>query len=1101
LGSQQFNTALRKLLNIRQEEAWYVKTLFLHHFFQGIGVALFFTMANALFLSQYDIKNLPLVYMVSAVALMITGRVYSWTEQRVELKTLLPSVVVLLFASVILLRIGLGVFDFIWLAFLLMVWHRVIYLLSNIQFWGLSSQIFDVRQGKRLFGLISAGDVPAKLLGYLSVSVFVPYIGIENLAVIAGGAFLISMIFLQQLLNRTGTLEEEEEVTTFNKHHESPEHFLVRFFGNEFILVLAGLSFMAMIAMTFVDYFFLSEVKKTFTSDVELAYFLGLFFGLGKGVTIITKLFFSGRLIDQLGAKRSLLILPLLLLVVSLGVVVVNITPGGHLTLLWLFGIMMLVVDIFHYTLHEPVFLALFQPLNSHLRLLGHRVVKGLVNPVGLGIAGFALYAIYNIYQGVNLTVINYSLLVLLGGWIALVFLANRKYLDVLRDAVKKHFLHGTELSIRDKTTLTILRNKLSSDYPEEVIYAVELLDKFDAPDFQDIVIWLLNHPSDEVKQYALGKIEDNVISQAREQTLAIAHGHDDTMGREAAIKAYCQLDDEEAVEQMQHYLESNNPELRRGAITGLMKTGGVEAMVLAGQELLNLINSEDANDKALAAEIIGNLQISKFYKPLLNFYQDDDREVRERAIKASGYLNNRKLLPYLVNFLSDNQLHDEAIRSLARFKDEALNMLEQDVQQDVITNPVKLVRIAHLCRHTGVPKAMEILFELMQKPHARVRDEAINALRMSDYVATGSKAEKVQEVIDREIEFCYGLHHIQSVLPERNRFNLLQKALLTEIRLAKSRLFDLKTLLYDRSTLIKAREGLLNETGHTANALEILDNLLPKMMMHKLLPLYDNLTYEERMGNIYKHFAPHSHEVNDQIKEILTKGEQRYNQWTIATAINAVPALDHLSTLDHAVAYLNVDYPILQQTAKKAIKDFHRPYEEVLGDYTNLTTNQKRSAMEILNQKNHTLLEIEKVVILKSTSIFTESPENILVDLASIVHEARVEEGEQIFQKGDVGYCMYIIYDGEVNIHDGDHVFATFQNRDFFGELSLLDPEPRSASATAKKDSLLLRLDQEAFYELMTDRTEVARGILKILCRRIRKQNEELTGQLDHSC
>jgi CRP-like cAMP-binding protein len=87
----------------------------------------------------------------------------------------------------------------------------------------------------------------------------------------------------------------------------------------------------------------------------------------------------------------------------------------------------------------------------------------------------------------------------------------------------------------------------------------------------------------------------------------------------------------------------------------------------------------------------------------------------------------------------------------------------------------------------------------------------------------------------------------------------------------------------------------------------------------------------------------------------------------------------------------------------------------------------------------------------------------------------------------------MFIIYSGSVKVHDGDLTFAILKSRDFFGELSLLDTEPRSASVTALEDSLLLRIDQQAFYEIMSDRSEVIREIMKILCRRLRKQNQEV--------
>jgi CRP-like cAMP-binding protein len=60
---------------------------------------------------------------------------------------------------------------------------------------------------------------------------------------------------------------------------------------------------------------------------------------------------------------------------------------------------------------------------------------------------------------------------------------------------------------------------------------------------------------------------------------------------------------------------------------------------------------------------------------------------------------------------------------------------------------------------------------------------------------------------------------------------------------------------------------------------------------------------------------------------------------------------------------------------------------------------------------------------------------------------------------------------------------------RDVFGEMALLDPEPRSATVTAVEDTALLRLDQASFQELLEERSEVARSIIKVLTRRLRER------------
>jgi CRP-like cAMP-binding protein len=146
----------------------------------------------------------------------------------------------------------------------------------------------------------------------------------------------------------------------------------------------------------------------------------------------------------------------------------------------------------------------------------------------------------------------------------------------------------------------------------------------------------------------------------------------------------------------------------------------------------------------------------------------------------------------------------------------------------------------------------------------------------------------------------------------------------------------------------------------------------------------------------------------------------------------------------------------------------------------------------------NAKLLTIEKVMALKTTGLFRETAEDLLVDIAFILKENHFKKDELIVQKNEVGTCMFIIYSGSVKVHDGEHILATLNSRDFFGELSLLDAEPRSASVTALEDSLLLRIDQHAFYEIMADRMEVIREIMKILCSRLRHQNQEVARLSD---
>ena len=141
-------------------------------------------------------------------------------------------------------------------------------------------------------------------------------------------------------------------------------------------------------------------------------------------------------------------------------------------------------------------------------------------------------------------------------------------------------------------------------------------------------------------------------------------------------------------------------------------------------------------------------------------------------------------------------------------------------------------------------------------------------------------------------------------------------------------------------------------------------------------------------------------------------------------------------------------------------------------------------------------LLLIEKVLVLKSLNLFKDTPENVLADLAPLMKEIQYEQGTEIFKEGEIGDCMYIIQQGNIKIHKGNTTLAILKEKEVFGELSLLDADTRSASATAETDCILYKIDQEPFYELMDERPEVAKGFIKILCQRLRTMNEKSRQQ-----
>jgi CRP-like cAMP-binding protein len=137
--------------------------------------------------------------------------------------------------------------------------------------------------------------------------------------------------------------------------------------------------------------------------------------------------------------------------------------------------------------------------------------------------------------------------------------------------------------------------------------------------------------------------------------------------------------------------------------------------------------------------------------------------------------------------------------------------------------------------------------------------------------------------------------------------------------------------------------------------------------------------------------------------------------------------------------------------------------------------------------QHEDELALIEKVIILKTVSIFADTPDNVLSDIAAMTEETFLHKNETLFRKGDVGTAMYIVVSGRVQVHDGPRVIAELGERALIGEMAVLSSEPRTASVTAMTDTLLLSLTQTSSFELMWDQNKIVRGIIRVLIQRLR--------------
>ena len=128
--------------------------------------------------------------------------------------------------------------------------------------------------------------------------------------------------------------------------------------------------------------------------------------------------------------------------------------------------------------------------------------------------------------------------------------------------------------------------------------------------------------------------------------------------------------------------------------------------------------------------------------------------------------------------------------------------------------------------------------------------------------------------------------------------------------------------------------------------------------------------------------------------------------------------------------------------------------------------------------------------------SLFQKAEALVLEHLTKKIMFTSYSTGQTIINKGDVGNTMYLIFSGELKVHDGEHRVATLKQGEFFGELSLLDSEPRSMSVTADDESVLGTITRSDFYEVLKEYPEMMKDIIAALNNRLRSQNEVLISE-----
>ncbi len=125
-----------------------------------------------------------------------------------------------------------------------------------------------------------------------------------------------------------------------------------------------------------------------------------------------------------------------------------------------------------------------------------------------------------------------------------------------------------------------------------------------------------------------------------------------------------------------------------------------------------------------------------------------------------------------------------------------------------------------------------------------------------------------------------------------------------------------------------------------------------------------------------------------------------------------------------------------------------------------------------------------ELVDQLQGSRFFRTAPKAVIHELAASVTRMNAKAGTPLLSKGDFGTTMYVIVDGRVRVHEDALLLRYLTRGDTFGEIGALTRNTtRTASVTVEDDSILLKLDREAIYRILSVHPEAAGPIIEAMC------------------
>lgn len=432
-------------------------------------------------------------------------------------------------------------------------------------------------------------------------------------------------------------------------------------------------------------------------------------------------------------------------------------------------------------------------------------------------------------------------------------------------------------------------------------------------------------------------------------------------------LVAWCELGEADVVDDVAPYLDHEVPEVRKGAIVGLLRSGGIDGILLAGRYLLKLEQSSDPDQRAFIAQVLGDVGIRSFYHPLLKLLRDPNSDVRREAIIAAGKVKSPRLWPQVIQNLMEFSFHSTAISAFVTAGEEALPILATTLESPDASSDYQ-IRIAQVLGRIKGPGTTDVLERHLNTPNGSVRSQILKALHQCNY-----RAENIAVIqyVRTEVENSTKLLACLADIGTDSTLNQVRRALFEEIDQSRQRCFYLLSFLYDAATILRAQENLHHKAPQQkAYALEVLHTTLAHELSALILPLCESITSAQRLKQLREHFPQQSMSCQERLRHVALQTDRWLSSWLRANALYNLT--DHT---DFIAVLFDRDEP-LRETAIgmlfRTAPEIYQQYAAALKQDPNIRISRAPQNLERWAKGGQSvLLTIEKVMVLKSVDIF----------------------------------------------------------------------------------------------------------------------------------